>query len=83
MPHLVKNGLPTLRVVFFNKNGFVIRGLLVFTTHIGNNTVICTSENRTAAPEAAELPPNVTLCLRNATPGPRGLQPCSPGRRAA
>lgn len=63
MPHWVKNGLPALRVVFFNKNGFVIRGLLVFTTHICNSMVIYMSENRAAAPEAAELPMNVTLCL--------------------
>lgn len=63
MFHLVKNGLKTLKAVFFNKNGFVIWDSLVFTTHICNNTVIHMSENRAAASEAAELPTSVTLGL--------------------
>lgn len=52
-----------MKVVFFNKNGFVVWGLLVFTTHICKNTVIHMSENRVAAPEAAESRTSVTLGL--------------------
>ena len=52
-----------MKVVFFNKNGFVVWGLLVFTAHICKNTVIHISENKAAAPEAREPCTSVTLGL--------------------